>query len=90
MIFDGAYSWPDFPTAGIKSMAARVLFEATTLAAPQSMFGLVVLLKEYRQGWWSASRSIIHELPYQLNKARLIREIAELVKEKRSKALRTA
>ncbi len=71
---------PDFPTAAIINGRAGILSAYRTGRGKIYMRAraeVVVNEKNNRE------RIIIHELPYQLNKARLIEKIAELVKEKK-------
>ncbi len=70
---------PDFPTRGI------IMGKAGIRAAYATGRGRILVrarteMEEYNQG---RTRIIITELPYQVNKARLVESIAEHVKEKR-------
>ena len=70
---------PDFPTAAIIN-GARGIREAYATGR-----GIIYLrarseIEEMDSG---RQRILVHELPYQVNKARLLEKIAELVKEKR-------
>jgi DNA gyrase subunit A len=71
---------PDFPTGAIINGVPASCRPIAPVAAP-SMCGPRPMWK------WTRRRSretiIVHELPYQVNKARLIEKIAELVKEKK-------
>ena len=71
---------PDFPTAGI------ILGRGSIKNAYRTGRGSVVLraradIEEFNNG--TRQRIIITELPYQVNKAKLIESIADMVKEKR-------
>ncbi len=70
---------PDFPTAGI------IMGTAGIKSAYRTGKGRIVVrakteFEEMRNGHY---RIIVHELPYLVNKARLIERIADLMKEKR-------
>ncbi|HJX39495.1 MAG TPA: DNA gyrase subunit A [Anaerolineae bacterium] len=70
---------PDFPTAGV------ILGEEGIRAAYATGKGLVVIrAKAYAEEMrGNRHRIVVTELPYQVNKARLIERIAELVRSKR-------
>ncbi|PWK89922.1 DNA gyrase subunit A [Fulvimonas soli] len=70
---------PDFPTAGIINGAAGIV------EAYRTGRGRVLVRAKTEIETESNGREtiIVHELPYQVNKARLIEKIAELVKEKK-------
>lgn len=70
---------PDFPTAGIICGKAGIL-DAYATGRGRIRIRARTEVEEMRGGRQSI---IISELPYQVNKARLIEKIAELVKEKR-------
>ncbi|HHT25177.1 MAG TPA: DNA gyrase subunit A [Clostridiaceae bacterium] len=70
---------PDFPTAGI------IMGTAGIKSAYRTGRGRIVVrakteIEEMRNGRY---RIVVHELPYMVNKARLIERIAELMKDKR-------
>ncbi|MGI6579274.1 MAG: DNA gyrase subunit A [Saccharofermentanales bacterium] len=70
---------PDFPTAGI------IMGTAGIRSAYRTGRGRIVVrakteIEEMRNGRY---RIVVHELPYMVNKARLIERIADLMKEKR-------
>ncbi|MEQ6376409.1 DNA gyrase subunit A [Bacillaceae bacterium S4-13-56] len=70
---------PDFPTAGL------ILGRSGIRKAFETGKGSITLrakaeIEEKENG---KSRIIVHEIPYQVNKARLIEKIAELVREKK-------
>ena len=70
---------PDFPTGGI------ILGRSGCRSAMHTGRGSVIMrgkteIEEIRQGRWGI---IINEIPYQVNKARMIERIAELVREKK-------
>jgi DNA gyrase subunit A len=71
---------PDFPTAGIINGRAGIIQAYRTGRGRIYVRGKVDIETEDKTG---RQAIIIHELPYQVNKARLIEKIAELVKEKR-------
>ncbi len=70
---------PDFPTAGI------IMGKSGIRSAYRTGKGRIIVrakteIEEMRNGRY---RIIVHELPYMVNKARLIERIADLMKEKR-------
>jgi DNA gyrase subunit A len=70
---------PDFPTAGIINGAAGII-EAYRTGRGRILVRARTEIETESNG---RETIIVHELPYQVNKARLIEKIAELVKEKR-------
>ena len=70
---------PDFPTAGIINGRAGIVHAYRTGRGRIYMRARA----EVEEDKGGRERIIIHEIPYQLNKARLIEKIAELVKEKK-------
>jgi len=70
---------PDFPTAGIIN-GARGIAEAYATGRGRIYVRARTEIEEYAKG---KQAIIITELPYQVNKARLLERIAELVKEKK-------
>ena len=70
---------PDFPTGGI------VMGRSGIRAAYATGRGKVILRSRCEIEDWKNGREriIVHEIPYMVNKARLITSIADLVKEKR-------
>jgi len=70
---------PDFPTAGIINGSAGIV-EAYRTGRGRIR---VRAKTEIEQGANGRETIIVHELPYQVNKARLIEKIAMLVKEKK-------
>ena len=70
---------PDFPTAGIINGRAGIV-QAYRTGRGRIYVRARAEVEEDAKG---RERIIIHELPYQLNKARLIEKIAELVKDKK-------
>jgi DNA gyrase subunit A len=70
---------PDFPTAGIINGAAGIV-EAYRTGRGRILVRARTEIETESNG---RETIIVHELPYQVNKARLIEKIAELVKEKR-------
>ena len=70
---------PDFPTAGIIN-GARGIAEAYAGGRGRIYVRARTEIEEYQNG---KQAIIITELPYQVNKARLLERIAELVKEKK-------
>ena len=70
---------PDFPTAG-HIYGKSGIFEAYSTGRGRVVMRGNVEFEEMSNGKWAI---IIDELPFQVNKARLIEEIANLVKEKR-------
>ncbi len=70
---------PDFPTGGI------IMGRSGIRAAYATGRGKVVLRSRCEIEDWKNGREriIVHEIPYMVNKARLIENIAELVKDKR-------
>ena len=75
---------PDFPTAGIINGSAGIR-EAYRTGRGRIY---VRARTEIEDTDTDASRIVISELPYQVNKARLIEKIAELVKEKKIEGIR--
>ncbi|MBF7729499.1 DNA gyrase subunit A [Pseudomonas sp. N040] len=72
---------PDFPTAGIINGRAGII-EAYRTGRGRIYMRARATVEDMDKGG-SRQQIIITELPYQLNKARLIEKIAELVKEKK-------
>ncbi len=70
---------PDFPTAGIINGRAGIV-QAYRTGRGRIYMRARAEVEEDKNG---RERIIVHEIPYQLNKARLIEKIAELVKEKK-------
>ena len=70
---------PDFPTAGIIN-GARGVAEAYATGRGRIYVRARTHIEEYDSG---KQAIIVTELPYQVNKARLLERIAELVKEKK-------
>ena len=70
---------PDFPTCGIINGAAGIV-EAYRTGRGRILVRARAELETEPNG---RETIIVHELPYQVNKARLIEKIAELVKEKK-------
>lgn len=71
---------PDFPTAGIISGAAGIVEAYRTGRGRIYVRARTSIETDDHNG---KQAIIIHELPYQVNKARLIEKIAELVKDKK-------
>ena len=71
---------PDFPTGGIINGRAGIIQAYRTGRGRIYMRARAEVIHEEKKG---RDVIIIHEIPYQLNKARLIERIAELVKEKK-------
>ncbi|MCC5878662.1 MAG: DNA topoisomerase (ATP-hydrolyzing) subunit A [Idiomarina sp.] len=69
---------PDFPTAGIISGRQGIIDAYRTGRGKIHIRARAEVIEDN-----SRDVIIVHELPYQVNKARLIEKIAELVKEKR-------
>lgn len=72
---------PDFPTAGIINGRAGII-EAYRTGRGRIYIRARATIEDMEKGG-NRQQIIITELPYQLNKARLIEKIAELVKEKK-------
>ena len=72
---------PDFPTAGIINGRAGII-EAYRTGRGRVYMRARATVEDMDKGG-SRQQIIVTELPYQLNKARLIEKIAELVKEKK-------
>ena len=72
---------PDFPTAGIINGRAGIIEAYRTGRGRVYMRARATIEDMDKAG--SRQQIIVTELPYQLNKARLIEKIAELVKEKK-------
>ncbi len=71
---------PDFPTAGIINGRAGIIQAYRTGRGRIYVRAKAEVITDEKRG---KDTILIHELPYQLNKARLIERIAELVKEKK-------
>jgi DNA gyrase subunit A len=71
---------PDFPTAGIINGRAGIIQAYRTGRGRIYVRARAEVIHDDKRG---KDIILIHELPYQLNKARLIERIAELVKEKK-------
>lgn len=71
---------PDFPTAGIINGRAGIIQAYRTGRGRIYVRAKAEVIHDEKRG---KDIILIHELPYQLNKARLIEKIAELVKEKK-------
>nr|WP_010131413.1 DNA gyrase subunit A [Microbulbifer agarilyticus] len=71
---------PDFPTGAIINGRAGILMAYRTGRGRIYIRAKAEVLRDDKSG---RETIIIHEIPYQLNKARLIERIAELVKEKK-------
>jgi DNA gyrase subunit A len=69
---------PDFPTAAIINGSSGIK-EAYETGRGRIYVRARTEIEEHESG----SKIIIHELPYQVNKARLVEKIAELVKDKK-------
>ncbi|MGQ0657852.1 MAG: DNA gyrase subunit A [Chromatiales bacterium] len=74
---------PDFPTAGIISGTAGIR-EAYRTGRGR----LFVRARTHIEGEEDKARIVVTELPYQVNKARLLERIAELAKEKKIEGIR--
>ncbi len=70
---------PDFPTGGIIN-GAQGIFSAYKTGRGRVYIRAKVDVEEMKNG---RERIVVTELPYQVNKARLIEKIAELVRDKR-------
>ena len=70
---------PDFPTAGIINGRAGIIQAYRTGRGRIYVRARAEVIHDEKRG---KDIILVHELPYQLNKARLIERIAELVKEK--------
>ena len=71
---------PDFPTAAIINGRAGILQAYRTGRGRIYVRSRAEVEQDEKTG---RDRIVVHELPYQVNKARLIEKIAELVKEKK-------
>ncbi|MBP2002367.1 DNA gyrase subunit A [Paenibacillus shirakamiensis] len=71
-------SGPDFPTAGFILGRSGIRQAYTTGRGSVTMRANAVIEENNNK-----ARIIVHEIPYQVNKARLVEKIAELVREKR-------
>ena len=70
---------PDFPTAGIIN-GAQGIYSAYRTGRGRVHIRALTKIEEFKAG---REAIIVTELPYQVNKARLIEKIADLVREKR-------
>ncbi|MGZ4111254.1 MAG: DNA gyrase subunit A [Tumebacillaceae bacterium] len=70
---------PDFPTAGL------ILGRAGIRSAYETGRGSIIMRAktDFEEANNGKTRIIVHELPYQVNKARLVEKIAELVRDKK-------
>lgn len=73
---------PDYPTGGI-IMGRQNIRQAYRTGRGGVVCRAKTEIEEYNSGGGTRQRIIITELPYQVNKAELIKRIADLVKEKR-------
>ena len=71
---------PDFPTAGIINGKAGIVQAYRTGRGRIYVRAKAEVIEDEKTG---RQTIIVHEIPYQLNKAKLIERIAELVKEKK-------
>jgi DNA gyrase subunit A len=71
---------PDFPTAGIINGKAGIVQAYRTGRGRIYVRAKAEVIEDAKTG---KQTIIVHEIPYQLNKAKLIERIAELVKEKK-------
>ena len=71
---------PDFPTAGIINGKAGIVHAYRTGRGRIYVRAKAEVIEDEKTG---RQTIIVHEIPYQLNKAKLIERIAELVKEKK-------
>jgi DNA gyrase subunit A len=69
---------PDFPTAGIINGVSGI-YDAYTTGRGRAHIRARSHFEDFKDG--SRQAIIVTELPYQVNKARLLEKIAELVKE---------
>ena len=75
---------PDFPTGGIIYDASEIKRAYAT-----GKGGIVIRAKtDITEGKGGASKIIINEIPYQVNKAELVEKIADLVKNKKIEGIR--
>ncbi|WP_303901137.1 DNA gyrase subunit A [Thiohalomonas denitrificans] len=74
---------PDFPTGGIIN-GARGIHEAYHTGRGRIYVRAVTEIETQDNG---RQRIVVHELPYQVNKARLLEKIADLVKEKKMEGI---
>lgn len=70
---------PDFPTAGL-ILGRSGIRKAYTTGHGSIIMRAKTEIEEMKNG---KKRIIVHEIPYQVNKARLVEKIAELVREKK-------
>ncbi len=71
---------PDFPTAGIIHGRAGILEAYRTGRGRVTVRGKTHIETDERTG---REKIVVTELPYQVNKARMVERIAELVREKK-------
>ena len=81
----GIIKGPDFPTGGM-ILGTRGIEEAYRTGRGKIRVRAVTDIETMPNG---KSRIIVTELPYMVNKARLIEKIAEMVRDKRSTASQT-
>ncbi|MGA0838760.1 MAG: DNA gyrase subunit A [Pseudomonadales bacterium] len=75
---------PDFPTAAIINGRAGIVEAYRTGRGRIFVRGRAEVIVDDKSG---RDTIVVHEIPYQVNKARLIERIAELVKEKKSEGI---
>lgn len=73
---------PDFPTGGVL-MGRNGVRKAYTTGRGTFILRGKCEIEEYQSGNTTRTRIIVTEIPYQVNKARLIKSMADLVKAKR-------
>lgn len=70
---------PDFPTGGI-IMGTEGINTAYRMGRGSVVIRSVVTIEEFNKG---KDRIVVTELPYQVNKARMVKSIADLIKDKK-------
>lgn len=77
---------PDFPTAGIIYGINEIKNAYNTGKGKIFLRGRIKIIKNKQKKY---KKIIIHELPYQINKSKLIEKIAYLIKEKKIQGIKT-
>ncbi len=77
---------PDFPTGGIIFNQKEIISAYAQGKGPVLIRGKAEIVEEKKGGW----KIIINEIPYQVNKATLVGQIAKLIQEKKIKGVRDA
>ncbi|MBU3964446.1 DNA gyrase subunit A [Patescibacteria group bacterium] len=77
---------PDFPTGGIIFNQKEIISAYAQGKGPVLVQGKADIVEEKNGGW----KIVINEIPYQVNKATLVGQIAKLIQEKKIKGVKDA